>query len=160
MYSILSGYVMRKLRIWTIRGFCCANLWSELLHNNPRIVHANLGSEDVLCKHRIHGFAVQTSDPHAIFWYRATKPRASAATNSRSIVHTKQLGHPRQRSHGRSRKQSSSAIHVTDCTLRITDIMCTCGLEISKAGLGNKPVYVVIQYCLTFWTHGADTNFN
>ena len=35
---------MRKVRIRTIRGFCCANLGSELLRNNPRIVHANLVS--------------------------------------------------------------------------------------------------------------------
>ena len=34
---------------------------------------------------------MQTSDPHAIFWDRATKPRPSAATNPRSIAHAKQL---------------------------------------------------------------------
>ena len=34
---------MRKVRIRTIQGFCCANLGSELLRNNPRIAHANLG---------------------------------------------------------------------------------------------------------------------
>ena len=38
---------MHKVRIQTIRGFCCANLGSELLRNNPRIAHANLGSRIV-----------------------------------------------------------------------------------------------------------------
>ena len=32
---------------------------------------------------------MQTSDPHAIFWDRAVKPRPSAATNPRSIAHAK-----------------------------------------------------------------------
>ena len=50
---------MRKVRIRTIPGFCCANLGSELCAinaNNPRIAHANLGSEDLLRKPRIRGF--------------------------------------------------------------------------------------------------------
>ena len=62
-------------------------------------------------------FAAQTSDPHAIFWGHATKPRPSTATNPRSIAHAKQLGHPRQRSHDQSRTQSSSAICVNEATI-------------------------------------------
>ena len=38
----------------------------------------------------ILGSRMQTSDPHAIFWDRATKPQPSAATNPRSIAHVKQ----------------------------------------------------------------------
>ena len=82
---------MRKVRIRTILGFGCTNLGSELLRNNPRIAHVNLGSEDLLRKPLIRGFAAQTSDPHAIFWDRAAKPRPSVATNPQSIAHAKQL---------------------------------------------------------------------
>ena len=58
------------------------------LRNNPRITHANLGSEDLLCKPRIRGCCCASL---------GSKPRPSAATNPRSIAHAKQLGHPRQR---------------------------------------------------------------
>ena len=107
-------YVMRKVRIRTILGFCCANVGSELLRNNPRIAHANLESIfwDRAAKprpsaatnprsiaHAKQLFAAQTSDPHAIFWDRATKPRPSAVKKPRSIAHAKQLGHPLQRTH-------------------------------------------------------------
>ena len=89
---------MRKVRIRTIRGFCCANL-------GPSFCAIILGSR------------MQTSDPHAIFWDRAAKPRPSAATNPRSIAHAKQLGHPRQRSHDRSYTQNSSVIRGKEATI-------------------------------------------
>ena len=56
----------RKVRIRIILGFCCTNLGSKLWRNNPRIAHTNIGSEDLLRKPRIRGFAAQTSNPHAI----------------------------------------------------------------------------------------------
>ena len=59
-------YVKRKVWIRTNLGFCCANLGSELWRNNPRIAHANIGSEDLLRKPQIRGFAAQTSNPHTI----------------------------------------------------------------------------------------------
>ena len=136
-------YVMRKVRNWTIRGFCCANLGSELLCNNPRIMHANLRSEDLLRKPRIRGFAAQTWDPHAIFYIgsrnqtsaiRGNKPtidrarkaaRPSVSTKLRSIAHAKQFGHPWQRSHNRSRTQSSSAIRGNEPTLPwMAELLC------------------------------------
>ena len=63
---------MRKVRVQTIRGFCRENL-------GPSFCAIILGSH------------MQTPDPHAIFWDRAAKPRPSAATNPRSIAHSKQL---------------------------------------------------------------------
>ena len=80
-------YVMRKVRIRTILGFCCANLGSELCAiilgsrtrtSDPRISCANLGSA------RNHlGSRNQTP--------------AIRGNNPQSIAHAKQLGHPRQR---------------------------------------------------------------
>ena len=63
MRYIFGIYVKRKVRIRTILGFCCANLGSELWRNNPRIALANIGSEDLLRKPQIRGFAAQTSNP-------------------------------------------------------------------------------------------------
>ena len=69
---------MCKVRIWTVRGFCCTNLGFELLRyilgsrmqtSNLRICFANLGST-----HNLQRLTI--------------KPRASAATNPQSIVHT------------------------------------------------------------------------
>ena len=74
----------KYIRIRTIRKFCCANLRSELLRNNPRIAHANLGSARNLLGSRNQTPAIR-------------------GTNPRSIAHAKQLGHPPQRSDNRSR---------------------------------------------------------
>ena len=81
---------MRKVRIRTILGFCCANLGSELWRNNPRIAHANIGSEDLLRKPRIHTQSSRIAQPN--------------------------LGHPWQQTHDRSRKRSSSAIRRNETT--------------------------------------------
>ena len=83
-------HVKRKVRIRTILGFCCANLGSELWHNNPRIAHVNIGSEDLLRKPRIHKQSSRIAQPN--------------------------LSHPRQQTHDRSRKRSSSAIRRNEPT--------------------------------------------
>ena len=138
---------MRKVRVRTIRGFCRENLEpTELLRNNPRIAHANLGSARNLLGSRSKTSAICGNKPtidrarKAAFCsenlgsartqssgiaqpnlghprQHATKPRSSAATNTRSIAHAKQLGHPRQRSHDRSYTQSSSAIRGKEATI-------------------------------------------
>ena len=56
-------YVMRKVRIRTIRGFCCANLGSELLSNNPRIAHANHESARNLLGSRNQTSAIRGNKP-------------------------------------------------------------------------------------------------
>ena len=84
------NYVKRKVRIWTILGFCCANLGSELWRNNPRIAHANIGSEDLLRKPQIHTQSSRIAQPNS--------------------------GHPWQQTHDRLRKRSSSAIHRNEAT--------------------------------------------
>ena len=87
---------MRKVRIRTILGFCCANLGSELCAiilgsrtqtSDPRICCANLGSEDLLRKPQIRTQSSRIAQPN--------------------------LGHPRQQTHDRSRTQSSSAYAST-----------------------------------------------
>ena len=82
--------VKRKVRIRTILGFCCTNLGSELWRNNPRIVHANIGSEDLLRKPQIHKQSSKIVQPN--------------------------LAHPRQQAHDRSHKQSSSVIRRNEAT--------------------------------------------
>ena len=88
---------MRKVRIWTILGFCCANLGSELLRNNPRIAHANLGSARNLLGSRNQTSAIRGNKPTIDRARKAVRP--SAAKKPRSIAHAKQLGHPLQRTH-------------------------------------------------------------
>ena len=83
-------YVKRKVRIRTILGFCCANVGSELWCNNPGIVHANIGSEDLLRKPQIHTQSSRNAQPN--------------------------LGHPWQQTHDRLCKRSSSAIHRNEAT--------------------------------------------
>ena len=63
---------------------------SELWRNNPRIVHANIGSEDLLRKPQIHTQSSRIAQPNP--------------------------GHPRQQTHDRLRKRSSSAIHRNEAT--------------------------------------------
>ena len=94
---------MRKVRIRTIPGFCCANLGSELCAiilgsrtqtSDPRISCTNLRSARNLL-----GLCSQTS---AIRGNKPTIDRARKAAR-----------HTRQRSHDRSRTQSSSAYAST-----------------------------------------------
>ena len=69
------------------------------LRNNPRITHANLGSEDLLCKPRIRTQSSRIAQPN--------------------------LGHPRQQTHDRSRTQSSSAIRGNVGSLqRMAELLC------------------------------------
>ena len=113
---------MRKVRIRTIG--------SELLRNNPRIVHANLGSEDLLRKPRIRTqssgivqldlghLRQQTHDrSRTQSSFLLHKPRIR--TQSSGIAQPN-LGHPRQQTHDRSRTQSSSAIRVNEATIDCT----------------------------------------
>ena len=90
MIIIIHVYVKRKVRIQTILEFCYANLGSKLWRNNPRIAHANIGSEDLLHKPRIHTQSSRIAQPN--------------------------LGYPRQQTHDRSRKRSSSAIRRNEAT--------------------------------------------
>ena len=92
-----SIYVMRKVRIRTIPGFCCANLGSELCAiilgsrtqtSDPRICCANLKSARNLLGSRNQTSAIRGNKP--------TIDRARKAAR-----------HTRQRSHDRSRTQSS-----------------------------------------------------
>ena len=98
-------YVMRKVRIRTIRGFCCANLGSELLRNNPRIAHVNLGSEDLLRKPLIRGFCCANlgsarnllgsrSQTSAIRGKEATIDRACKATRPSAATNPRCHGWP------------------------------------------------------------------
>ena len=111
------NYVKRKERIRTILGFCCANLGSERWRNNPRIVHANTGSEDLLRKPRIHTQSSRIAQPN--LGHPRQQPtidraseaaRPSAETKPQPIARAKQFDLLRQRSHKRSHTQSSSPI--------------------------------------------------
>ena len=114
-------YVMRKVRILTIRGFCCVNLGSELLRNNPK---------DRVCKPRIRtqssGIAQsnlghlrqQTHDRSRMqSSFLLRKPRIRTQS---SRIAQPNLGHPRKQTHNRSRTQSSSAIRVNEATIDCT----------------------------------------
>ena len=84
-------YVMCKVRNRTIRGFCCTNLGSELLHNNPRITHdpriccANLGSTRNLLGYRNQTSAIR-GNKHMIDRTRKAA-RSSASMKPQSIAH-------------------------------------------------------------------------
>ena len=86
MYNL---YVMRKVRIRTIRGFCCANLGSELLHNNPRIAHANLGSARTLLESRNQTSTIRVNKPTIDRARKAARP--SVSTKPQSITHAKSI---------------------------------------------------------------------
>ena len=121
---------MRKVRIRTIRVFCCANLGSELLRNNPRIAHANPGSAVLLRKPRIHTQSSGIAQPNLGHLRQQTHDRSR--TQSSFLLHKPRirtqssgiaqpnLGHPRQQTHDRSCMQSSSAIHVNEATIDCT----------------------------------------
>ena len=74
-----------KVWIRTIHSFCCANLRSELLCNNPKIAHTNIGST-----HNLLGSRNQTSaicgKKHTIDRVRKAA-RPSASTKPQSIAH-------------------------------------------------------------------------
>ena len=90
---------MRKVRIRTILGFCCANLGSELCAI-------------------ILGSRTQTSDPRILL----RKPRIRTQS---SRIAQPNLGHPRQQTHDRSRTQSSSAIRRNVGSLqRMAELLC------------------------------------
>ena len=92
-------YVMRKVRIRTILGFCCANLGSELCAI-------------------ILGSRTQTSDPRILL----RKPRIRTQS---SRIAQPNPGHPRQQTHNRSRTQSSSAIRGNVGSLqRMAELLC------------------------------------
>ena len=99
--------VMRKVRIRTIQGFCCANLRSTRNH---------LGS-------RNQTSAIRGNKPidHA---RKAARP--STSTKPRSIVHAKQFGHSRQRSLDRARKAARpSAAMNPQCHGWLSCFACT-----------------------------------
>ena len=79
--SMIYIYVMHKVRIRTILGFCCANLGSELLCNNPRIAHVNLESARNLLGSRSQTSAICGNKPPIDRARKAARP--SAATNPR-----------------------------------------------------------------------------
>ena len=92
-------YVMRKVRIRTILGFCCANLGSELCTI-------------------ILGLRTQTSDPRILL----RKPRIRTQS---SRIAQPNLSYPRQQTHDRSRTQSSSAIRGNVGSLqRMAELLC------------------------------------
>ena len=78
-------YVMCKVRIRTIRRFCCANLRSELLRNNPSIAHANLGSARNILGSPNQTSAIRSNKPTIDHARRAARP--SASTKPQSIAH-------------------------------------------------------------------------
>ena len=69
-------YVMRKVRIRTILGFCCANLGSELC-NNPGIAHSNLGSARNHLGSRNQTAAIRGNKPTIDRARKAARPSAA-----------------------------------------------------------------------------------
>ena len=113
------NYVKRKVWIRTILGFCCANLGSELCAiilgsrmqtSDPRICCANLGSPY---------FAAQSSDPHAIIQYHATKSRPSADIIARITIYLLIVNH--------RCLQSWSACAIDRASLpQMGELLCMC----------------------------------
>ena len=103
-------YVKHKVRIRTIRGFCCANLGSKDLLRKPRIrtqssriAQPNLGHPRQQTHDQSRKQSSSAIGGNEAKIDRASKAaRPSAAKKPRSIAHAKQLGHPRKRTHDRS----------------------------------------------------------
>ena len=101
---------------------------TELLRNNPRITHVNLGSTRNLLGSRSQTSAIRGNKPTIDRARKAAFCSANLGSARNPLGSSNQttairgntqpnLGHPHQQTHDRSRTQSSSAIRINEATI-------------------------------------------